>query len=263
MKLLFIRHGQPNYTLDTLTRTGTKQARMLAKYFRETRTKIDYIYTSPLGRAKKTAHYTARKLKIEPVVLDWLHEFSAKVDFKDAETGSPSDITLAYNDLKQIFPGHKGHVPWDMLTSFLNNNPDYLESFTWKDVEMMNHSDILSQYDQVTAEFDQLLANHGYTRDNNYYSTEQGNHDTIAIFSHFGIGTVLFAHLLNISPFSLWHGTCSTPSSITEFVTEEREKGVVNFRLIQLGATPHLDYNFMERDFRGRFCECYEDEDCH
>ena len=65
MRILFIRHGQPNYTLDTLTPTGVKQAKALAKFFKEKKTKIDYIYTSPLGRAIKTAHYTARKLDKE------------------------------------------------------------------------------------------------------------------------------------------------------------------------------------------------------
>ena len=32
MRILIVRHGDPNYELDTLTETGWKEARLVAEY---------------------------------------------------------------------------------------------------------------------------------------------------------------------------------------------------------------------------------------
>ena len=49
MRLIFIRHGDPDYENDTLTEKGWREAKLLSE-----RTKnwtVDDIYVSPLGRA--------------------------------------------------------------------------------------------------------------------------------------------------------------------------------------------------------------------
>lgn len=53
MRLLFIRHGEPDYEKDSLTPKGFREAEYLAEYLAGE--KIDYCYVSPLGRAKDTA----------------------------------------------------------------------------------------------------------------------------------------------------------------------------------------------------------------
>lgn len=60
MKLLIIRHGDPDYVHDTLTEKGKREAELLSRML--VKEKIDFIYCSPLGRAKETCAYTAEKL---------------------------------------------------------------------------------------------------------------------------------------------------------------------------------------------------------
>ena len=58
MQLIIVRHGDPNYAIDSLTKEGKEEAKLLAK--RLEKENIDYFYCSPLGRAKKTASYTLK-----------------------------------------------------------------------------------------------------------------------------------------------------------------------------------------------------------
>lgn len=53
MKILIIRHGDPNYTLDSLTRKGKREANLLKK--RLLKESPVAVYVSTMGRAKKTA----------------------------------------------------------------------------------------------------------------------------------------------------------------------------------------------------------------
>lgn len=43
-------------------------------------------------------------------------------------------------------------------------------------------------YDQVTGEFDKVLAEHGYVRDGHYYRVEKANNGTLVFFCHFRAG---------------------------------------------------------------------------
>ena len=60
MKLIFIRHGDPNYEIDGLTEKGQREAQLLADYIKNYN--IDEIYMSPLGRAQQTAEYSLKAL---------------------------------------------------------------------------------------------------------------------------------------------------------------------------------------------------------
>ena len=53
MKIILVRHGDPDYEKDCLTELGHKQAKVVAQ--RLLKENIDEIYSSPLGRAKQTA----------------------------------------------------------------------------------------------------------------------------------------------------------------------------------------------------------------
>ena len=50
MRLLFIRHGDPDYANDTLTEQGKIEAKLLSDVIGDF--EIDDIYVSPLGRAR-------------------------------------------------------------------------------------------------------------------------------------------------------------------------------------------------------------------
>lgn len=52
MKLLIVRHADPDYSIDSLTPTGWREAELLSD--RLVRTPADFYYVSPLGRAQDT-----------------------------------------------------------------------------------------------------------------------------------------------------------------------------------------------------------------
>jgi probable phosphoglycerate mutase len=52
MRIILIRHGDPNYEKDCLTELGHKQAAAAAQ--RLLKEGIDEIYSSPQGRAMQT-----------------------------------------------------------------------------------------------------------------------------------------------------------------------------------------------------------------
>ena len=241
MKLIFIRHADPDYERDDLTETGYREAEALIGRLK--RIGPDYIYVSPLGRAKKTMEI-ALEGKTEGIpVLDYLQEFPGMID--------RPDIT----DRKKIC--------WDWLPQDWTVYEDFYSYEHWADHPAMKGGKIAELYEHVTSEFEKLLEKHGYRKEGKYFRVLEGNHDTIVFFCHFGLESVLLSYLLSISPMILWHGTCAAPSSITEVYTEERVKGIASFRIVSLGDTSHLYENHLEPSFSARFCECYEDDTRH
>ena len=81
MRILIIRHAEPDYSIDSLTEKGWREARLLAERLKQTT--IDSIYCSPLGRAKDTISFYLQETKMEAVTCDWLREFSPRIDRPD------------------------------------------------------------------------------------------------------------------------------------------------------------------------------------
>ena len=81
MRLLFIRHGDPDYEHDCLTEKGIKEAKLLSK--RMEKETIDHIYVSPMGRAQKTASFTLQLTGKSAETLTWLQEFTPRIHRPD------------------------------------------------------------------------------------------------------------------------------------------------------------------------------------
>lgn len=62
MRILIVRHGDPNYELDTLTETGWKEAELVAEKL--SGFDIKAFYVSPLGRAQDTASCTLKRCTV-------------------------------------------------------------------------------------------------------------------------------------------------------------------------------------------------------
>jgi probable phosphoglycerate mutase len=242
MRILIIRHGDPDYERDTLTEKGHREAALLAD--RLGKEKIDYIYSSPLGRAKDTCAYTAKALgkEKEVVVCDWLQEFSTPLVLPD---------------------GTKRRRLWDMLPEFWTAREEMYDYKAWHQQDFYRDAEMEKAYAWVCNGLDKVLAEHGYTRDGNLYRTEQGNTKTIAFFCHFGLEMLLLSHLFNSSPIPLWQHFTALTSSVTTLYTEERRKGTVVFRCAGFGDTGHLYAGGEETSFSARFCEVYEDDTRH
>ena len=237
MKLIIIRHGDPDYSIDSLTPTGWKEAELLAERVRKMTVKEFYV--SPLGRARDTLQPTLDKLGREATVLDWLREFRPSI----IRTGDtvPS-------------------CSWDWLPGVWTKTPEFYDKDKWYDVPCFAVANMKEEYERVTRGLDELLLKHGYKREGGYYRAIAPNEDTIVLVCHFGLECVLLSHLMGVSPMTLWHGTCAAPTSVTTINTEERRHGIAYFRMASFGDTSHLYVNGEEPSFAARFCETYDNE---
>lgn len=214
MRILLIRHAEPDYPNNTLTQKGFREAEYLSQKLQQSN--ITHIYSSPLNRAILTARPTAEKISKEIKICDWLTEFEGNI----------------------ILDGEKRKT-WNILPRIWQKERDVFSIDTWEKSELYSSADMPEKYEFVTKNLDKLLENHGAKRDNIIYKGENNN-DTIAIFCHFALGMVLTSHLTGISPVLLWQTMFLPTSSVTEFITEERVKGEFVFKCKQMGDTSHL-----------------------
>lgn len=240
MKLYIVRHADPDYSIDSLTPKGWREAELLAGRLES----IDaHCYCSPLGRARDTSAESLRRMSlrrghtVEAEIMPWLREFDAKVP--DPKTGKIRSVA------------------WDVLPSYWAEHPELFDRESWLTSEYLTSSDTAEKVQAVNEGIDGILARHGYRRDGRIYRAERPNEESVMIFCHFGVESVILGHLLGISPFALWHGFIALPTGVTVLNTEEREEGTAAFRCSRFGDLSHLDVAGEPEAFSGRFCETF------
>lgn len=238
MKLIFVRHGDPNYKDDCLTEKGRREAAALAE--RASCWNVDKIFCSPLGRAQETASYCQKKWGKEAVTYDWLREFSAPV-----------------------MNPHIGRkkVPWDFMPSYWTGQPEFYDKDHWFEAQVLKDSevDIQKYYEEVCTGLDGILEESGYRRKNGFYFFEEHSDEVIVFFCHLGVSYVCLSHLLGIAPSVLWHTFFSAPASVTILGSEERLPHEAGFRCQVLGDTRHLAAAGEPISPSGYFTEVFQD----
>lgn len=288
MRLLLIRHGDPDYAHDCLTEKGKREAQLLARLAPSM--DLGDVYVSVLGRAQETASYSLKatdKLGSEKTV-DWIMEFMTDLNlnrypefveaygpdtpkmedyrggkFKDL-SGHKSYWTLLHPESIREYEGNPYYGPriiWDILPSYLSRHPELYDPEDWKKSGLAKAAHIEECADYVISNFDAMLAEHGYRREGLIYRVEHENTGTVTCFCHLGLTCLLIAYLTNQSPFVLWQYLALAPTSVTEFVTEEREKGIAIFRGLRIGDISHLTMGGEKPSFSARFCETYGNKD--
>ena len=216
MKILIIRHGDPNYVLDTLTERGWQEAELLAE--RIAPLDIKAYYVSSMGRAQDTASVTLKKAGRSAETHAWLREFDIQI--KDLSTGQPCLV-------------------WELLPADWTTVPEFYDKDRWCDVPVMKEHGVKERWESICNGLDAILEKHGYKRENNYYRMEQSNDDTIVFFCHYGVTCAMLAHLLGISPMQLWYGFSLEPTAVTTLITREYQEGVAAFHVIEFGDISH------------------------
>ena len=239
MRLIFIRHGDPDYKNDSLTKKGWKEAKLLSE--RVKKWNVTKFFVSPFGRAQATASLSLKKKKMEGETLEWLREFYIPV--KDPVTG-------------------KDRLPWDFMPSYYSQDERFFDKDKWLSTPVMQSGPTEARYKEVSDGIDEVLLRYGFTRDGLIYKTdgsiENPNFNpqiekyqlvtnkkvwddrTLVFVCHLGAMFAAISHLINMSPFVLWHNFYVAPTSITVLNVEERERGKTAFRIERLGDTSHL-----------------------
>ncbi len=233
MKLLIVRHGDPDYEKDSLTEKGWREAAFLAE--RLSIINVKQFFVSPLGRAKDTASCTLESVRRTAEECEWLREFHAPIWRPDISS--------------------RQTIPWDWLPQDWMADERFFQYDQWHEPEVMKAANVKAEYDRVNTAFDELLKQYGYKRYGHYYRALRPSNDVLLFFCHFGVECVLLSHLLNISPMVLWHGCCAAPSSVTTVATEERRDGIASFRMLSFGDISHLYSHSEPPAFAARFRE--------
>lgn len=182
MRIVLIRHGDPNYEKDCLTELGHKQAAVAAQ--RLLKEGIDEIYSSPLGRARQTAGYFSELSGLPVHILDFIQEI---------RFGTEEDL---YNNKWN---------PWLGVQALVREGKD-LQSPDWREYPVFKDNLATVDADKIGEETDKWLAGLGYVREGLYYrniksadtAKSAGDKEkTLAIFCHGGASAAFFARVLN------------------------------------------------------------------
>lgn len=177
MRLIIVRHGEPDYAHDCLTDAGKAQAKSAAIRLRDEG--IEEIWSSSMGRAAETAKAASDVLGLPVKQLDFMRE---------VEWGS--------TDGTQIFAG--GH-PWAVVDEMARQGID-LNRTDWRELPCFRTNRLLESVDRVEKGIDEWLAGFGYIREGAYYrrTAEENGHRTVALFCHGGSSCAAMGHILNL-----------------------------------------------------------------
>ena len=176
MRIVLIRHGDPNYEKDCLTELGHKQVKVAAQ--RLLKEGIEEIYCSPLGRARQTAQAFSEASGISEIkILDFIQEI------RFGREGALYD--------------NKWN-PWLGVNALVHEGKD-VQSESWREYPVFKDNFATIDADKIAVETDKWLEELGYKREGKYYrnTSKTDNEKTIAVFCHGGSSAAFMARVLN------------------------------------------------------------------
>ena len=204
MRIIFVRHGHPNYANDCLTKLGHAHAAAAAERLKDEG--ICEIHSSSCGRAFETAQHTAHLLGLAVTQHDFMREIS---------WGSADGSELFRN----------GH-PWFTADDMVLRGMD-LTRTDWRETEPFCRNKVVQCVDQVAEGTDRWLAALGYEREGCLYRVAGENTNrTVALFSHGGSSSAALSHMFNL-PFPYLCATMTPNYTAITVVSLSDERGAL------------------------------------
>lgn len=214
MRIVFVRHGEPDYANDCLTPLGKLQAKAAAERLREEG--IGAIYTSPQGRARQTAEAAAEVLGFPPQTLDFMHE-----------------IHWGSVDGEEIYAN--GH-PWKIADELVHTGQDLTDE-NWREHLFYRNNRAAEAVRTVEDGIDGWLASLGYVREGAYYRNTRTDDAqfTVALFSHGGSSSAAMGRLLNL-PFPYMCAVFHLPFTGITTLRFDRHPGSLSAPVLELAG---------------------------
>ena len=219
MLLYIVRHGDPDYTTDSLTEKGLIQAEAVGKRMFDAG--IDRIFSSPMGRAKQTAEPACRLLGKEYTIEPWAHEIGEEmyVEFPDGKRKAigympnirffeQDNLFRPYEDYKKLYPSNECTVD-TALDYIWENGNDFLERL-------------------------------GYKYENGMYRILQPNEEKVALFCHSVMGRAWISTLLHIPIHLMWAGFDYHHTGVTVIHFKNNPDGFTAPQLLCYSDMSHL-----------------------
>lgn len=178
MRIIFVRHGHPNYVDDCLTELGKLHARAAAERLKNEG--IGQIFSSTCGRAYETAEYTANLLGLSIEKCDFMREIRWGI-LRDNQVVADED-------------------PWGLSDAMVRRNESLLCP-DWKETDPFSQNVMLGYVNKIAEETDRWLQTLGYQREGLYYRVtgeKSVTERTIAAFGHGGASAAILSHIFNL-----------------------------------------------------------------
>ena len=219
MLLYIIRHGDPDYELDCLTERGKLQAEAVG--LRLADSKIDRVFSSPMGRAKETAAPTCRLLGLECTVEEWAHEIE--------------DERLTY------YPDGERHSISKIQNSLFRENGDinltYERTYEARALADTGMRNAVKRIEDGGREFLERL---GYREENGVYRILRPNEERVALFCHTCMARAWLSTLLHIPVHMMWSAFSYTHTGVTVIEFKNYENGITAPRCLCYSDMSHL-----------------------
>lgn len=247
MRILIIRHGDPDYAKDSLTEKGWREANLLSE--RLSKAGITDFFASPLRRAQHTAAPTLDRIESDTgtrpqlEILEWLREFPASIDLDLVPYGAPAGSPRLT-------------CPWNMPPQFWSEQPEFFTN-DWRENPIYRDEKckVADVYTRVLSGWNELTARFGYKRRESNggesanipgiiydVAPDAKKHAVIALFCHLGLGNALLSAITGIPLPLFWKSFFLPTTSVTTVLMEEDPlfPGHPQARIIGLGDVSHL-----------------------
>jgi probable phosphoglycerate mutase len=220
MILYIIRHGDPDYTTDSLTEKGRLQAELVGKRLFDVG--IDRVFSSPLGRARQTAEPLCRMAGLECNIEEWTREVGTNMMMTTVPDGTPKSLSGLQN------------------TYFLENGGAELaiaDSFECPPVKEGRMKEACAVIERGGDEFLERL---GYKKENGVYRILRENNERVALFCHGTMGRAWIASLLHIPFHIMWASFKYTHTGVTAIEFKNNENGLTAPKCFFYSDMSHL-----------------------
>ena len=204
MRIIFVRHGHPNYDLDCLTPLGHKHGEAVAERLKNE--PVEKIYSSTCGRAVETAEHIDVNFGLGVEGLEFMRE----IKWGSAD-GSP-----IYED---------GH-PWLNSDYLVEQGKDLLDK-DWRESEQYRNNRVTAAGDKLGEGLDEWLEELGYKREGDYYRVGNVRYGTIVLVSHGGASSAALAHLFNLPLPFVCSAICPDYTAVTVVGLSEKKGTLV------------------------------------
>ena len=225
MKIIFVRHGHPDYRKDCLTEIGHLHGKAVAERLRHE--KLARICSSSCGRARETAEHIAVYHDLPVETFDFIREIG---------WGSIDGTELYKN----------GH-PWFTVDDMIENGESLHDPEFEKNPRFSNNK-VIYDVKRIGEGFDEWLLGLGYKREGEYYRVLRKNDDNVIMVSHGGASSAAIAHLFSL-PFLLTLSIVRADYTAITVISLEGEEGKL--------ALPRFDMRNDAKHIQGIEAEKY------
>jgi len=204
MRIIFVRHGHPDYDKDCLTELGHLHGAAVAERLKDE--PVEKIFSSTHGRAMETAEHIDEKFGLGIIGLEFMRE--TKWGGMDGEPA--------------FLDGH----PWFISDYMVEQGMDLLQT-SWQEKEEYRNNRLVQTTAYLVEQMDVWLADLGYIREGDYYRVGDVKYHTIVVVSHGGASTAALGHLFNLPLPFLFSAVCPDYTAVTVVSFSEKKGALV------------------------------------